>query len=667
MLASPAARAFRREHLAPRVAWRLAEITEAVRVAPHFAAVVHCGACRGGALPAVTFNRYDKGVLAVAYVSVPVASCTGTASSGVIGQASPPRTITGASHCPLARAFMTARASVSLPPTHPNRASTWRLARALMVAMAADEEKRRFSRLASWVSGWSAGVGAACLLAGAYGLLTPPLPEARPLPALSPLGSAAALRLAERDLEELPGRLTRKNSRTTIGEAYTFASGPPLGEGSFGVVYRAVDNKTGIERAVKRVETIGVSEKLMLKREVEAQKRMDHPNICRLVEHFETERHVWLVMELCRGEELCGRLLDSPAGLFEDDVACVLEQMARATLHSHGRSVVHRDLKPENFMYKGADRGRSSGDGTLQLVDWGAARFPSTGSTASPTTERDHIGGTLMYMSPQTLRGEAASCSDDAWSLGIIFYILLTGRFPFSSNDDRRFKEMLERGHLEAQLADHLASLQQRVSPAAHDLASRLLAAEPAERLSVAEVLRHPFLRGGEALSSVVEPQEVEALCKRYKTFLAASGAADRLRRLGLSVVARLLEEAQGSAGGLLRADRARTFRALDRGDRLSYSAFLAASFDEGDLAGDERLCRAAFDLLDADHDGALSSSDLHNRLGWTRQACDRCIADALRHPGAAVERTAATTDATLSFSDFLRLLRAPPTNSSRS
>ncbi|CAJ1347658.1 unnamed protein product [Effrenium voratum] len=209
--------------------------------------------------------------------------------------------------------------------------------------------------------------------------------------------------------------------------------------------------------------------------EVEALKKMDHPHICRLVEYFETPRHLWLVTELCRGEELCGRLLCSQ-GLRELEVAQLTEQMLRSTLHCHRQGLLHRDLKPENFLFTGVGS-------HLKLIDFGFALRED-----APHSPDSKYAGTLLYASPQLLQGRTATASDDAWSLGVIFFIMLTGQFPFSTSEDSIFKEMYQRGVLQKDMQGHLANL--RCSPEAADLAQRLLAWDVSERISLEAALQ---------------------------------------------------------------------------------------------------------------------------------------------------------------------------------
>mmetsp|Transcript_14 Transcript_14/g.100 ORF Transcript_14/g.100 Transcript_14/m.100 type:complete len:501 (+) Transcript_14:158-1660(+) len=268
-------------------------------------------------------------------------------------------------------------------------------------------EWRRSYRLVSWICGLSVGIsiaGVVCLdlqaeqasleaAASASAALDGGARGAAP-------GSSAASALASADLA---ARLVRKNSRSGVEEAYTLASADPIGEGSFGVVFRGVHNRTGIERAVKCIDKQDVPDLGMLRREVEAQSLMDHPHVCRLVEYFETGSHLWLVTELCRGGELCGRLEAIQGGLPEAEASLLMSQILRATLHCHSRAVIHRDLKPENFLF--ADLGPCAEDGSgssssrgalarraapaderLKLIDFGFALISGGGSASSAST-----------------------------------------------------------------------------------------------------------------------------------------------------------------------------------------------------------------------------------------------------------------------------------------
>eukprot|EP00971_Amphidinium_carterae_P140788 2789789-Amphidinium_carterae.1 len=137
----------------------------------------------------------------------------------------------------------------------------------------------------------------------------------------------------------------------SIHSAYHIPETAPLGTGSFGIVLHAVDKQTGEKCAVKRIRKAGV-EAAVLEREVVALRTVDnHPNVCHLLDTFETDKDLWLVMDLCEGGDLCGFLLNACHPIPESDAANILLQMLNALKHCHDRGVIHRDVKPENLLF----------------------------------------------------------------------------------------------------------------------------------------------------------------------------------------------------------------------------------------------------------------------------------------------------------------------------
>lgn len=484
-------------------------------------------------------------------------------------------------------------------------------------------------------------------------------------------------------LDDLARRLIRKNSRLAVSEAYSFPEAEPLGAGSFGVVLRAVHRRTGQERAVKRISKTVVKDPGMLSREVEALRLMDHPYVCRLVEYFETTDHHWLVTELCRGEELCLQLMRNPSGLPEQEAARLAKQMLRATLHCHRREVLHRDLKPENFLFA-REGGLQHEGAVLKLIDFGFAVPPHTASSSSSAANQS--AGTLLYSSPQVLKGEPASWEDDAWSLGVIFHILLTGQFPFSTNDDARFQELSDRGLLEQDVQDHLRRLRLVASTDAVDLVSGLLCFDRRKRLTVEDALRHNFV----ALRPIdneemLKPQELH---DRFSRFVQSC----MLRRIVLAALAHLVgettEDAQKAAATFLALDAdgdgkvscmsIRNFfrvkgglsmppgmaRLLDEDASgvVSYTTFLAATLDVSCLEGKTALCRAVFELLDADHDGTISAQDLQKRLHLSQKQSEETISEASGKLGSSPSQFVSG----IGFDGFLQLMHEAAISSGR-
>jgi len=203
-----------------------------------------------------------------------------------------------------------------------------------------------------------------------------------------------------------------------------------LGTGDSGAVRLAQALSTRESVAVKQLNKKRLKSHL-LKSEVEVYLTLDHPNICRLLQVYESKQDVWLVMELC-GCELHTRLCERKA-YREAEAAELMLQMLRAVSYLHNRNIVHRDVKLDNWLC-----GATGRDDRLQLIDFGFARH-----VASPNEIMDEALGTLIYVCPEIFqRSYTSKC--DIWSLGVICYMLLVGKAPFHiPNNDAKTKHSI--------------------------------------------------------------------------------------------------------------------------------------------------------------------------------------------------------------------------------
>ncbi|KAK6543821.1 spindle assembly checkpoint kinase [Orbilia ellipsospora] len=250
-----------------------------------------------------------------------------------------------------------------------------------------------------------------------------------------------------------------------------FEIGRALGKGKFGRVYLAKERKTGFLCALKvlhkselqqgRVET-------QLRREVEIQSNLRHPNILRLFGHFHDNDRVFLIIEYAGQGELYKKL--RKAGSFsEPRAASYVAQMASALAYLHKKHVIHRDIKPENILV--------GSHGEIKLSDFGW-------SVHAPTNRRTTICGTLDYLPPEMLRQDAHGDKVDLWALGVLTYEFLVGCAPFEDTPLTTQKRIV---HLDFKVPDF-------VSPEAKDLITRLLRLDPEKRLSLEQVAEHPWI-----------------------------------------------------------------------------------------------------------------------------------------------------------------------------
>ncbi len=200
-----------------------------------------------------------------------------------------------------------------------------------------------------------------------------------------------------------------------------------VGEGGMGVVYRARDEHLGRDVAIKVLPAGTLGDEAARKRfrkEALALSKLNHPNI-ETVHDFDTQEGVdFLVMEYIAGQTLSDKLVGG--GLAEKEIARVGMQVSEALAAAHERGVVHRDIKPGNIRLTREER--------VKVLDFGLAKllqpFSLTAATES-VSETGVVAGTLPYMAPEQLRGEAVDARADIYSLGVVLYELATRRRPF--------------------------------------------------------------------------------------------------------------------------------------------------------------------------------------------------------------------------------------------
>ena len=239
---------------------------------------------------------------------------------------------------------------------------------------------------------------------------------------------------------------------------------------------------------------------------------LDHPNIVRVLDSGETAETAYLVMEYVRGGDLNANLGD---GLHMQNVLAVVKEVARALGHAHDKGVVHGDVKPENILI--------NEQGTSLVSDFGIA-IDTEGIVAG------RVRGTPGYMSPEQAAGRRIDGRSDFFSLGVVFYLMLTGRRPFAS----------EAGGMPSR--DGPPALPTQMA-AFETVVQRLLAGSPDDRFrSAFEIIDAlDAVRTGDSVPNAVvkatgvSPAEIEALVVRSERpgGALAANRSSRLRRVG--------------------------------------------------------------------------------------------------------------------------------------
>ena len=194
-----------------------------------------------------------------------------------------------------------------------------------------------------------------------------------------------------------------------------------LGRGGMGLVYRAVA-PDGRPAAVKRLLPLAVADETLRRRFVrEARLRLEHPNICRVLDAGVDENGTpYIAFELLEGRSLSARLAEGP--LSPTGVVSVGTQVCAALSAAHDAGIVHRDLKPSNLFL--------CTDGTVKLIDFGIALGLDA---ATRMTTEGTLLGTAWYASPEQAAGRLdVDAATDIWALGAVLYEAVSGRPPLA-------------------------------------------------------------------------------------------------------------------------------------------------------------------------------------------------------------------------------------------
>ena len=201
-----------------------------------------------------------------------------------------------------------------------------------------------------------------------------------------------------------------------------------LGKGKFGLVKAAIHRKTGKRVAVKVMskKEMSVSDVELQRREIEILKMCQHPHIIRLLDLFENQDYIYIVMEILSGGDLFSYLEKRKFTISERRAKEISHQIATALYYLHSYGVAHRDLKPENILMSTDDD-----QADLKIVDFGLSKIIGPNETSLDPF------GTLSYVAPEVLLQRPYGKEVDLWSLGVISYLLLSRVLPFDDEDDK--------------------------------------------------------------------------------------------------------------------------------------------------------------------------------------------------------------------------------------
>ncbi|XP_057801100.1 calcium-dependent protein kinase 14-like [Salvia miltiorrhiza] len=472
--------------------------------------------------------------------------------------------------------------------------------------------------------------------------MTPPPPGSPKPPSKPPAEMGSVLGRPMEDINEL------------------YEVGKELGRGQFGVTHLCTHKQTGEQFACKTI----AKRKLANKEDVEDVRRevqiMYHltgqPNIVDLKGAYEDKHSVYLVMELCAGGELFDRIIAK--GHYTERAAASLMRTIVQIVHTcHTMGVIHRDLKPENFLLLNKEE-----DSPLKATDFGLSVFFKEGE------EFKDIVGSAYYIAPEVLKRKYGA-EADIWSIGVMLYILLSGVPPFWAESETGIFNAILRGHI-----DFSSEPWPSISNGAKELVRKMLASDPNQRLTAAQVLNHPWIKeDGEAPDTPLD----NAVLSRLKQFRAMN----KFKKVALRVIAGCLSEEeimglkelfkgmdtdnsgtitleelkQGLSKSGTKLTEYEVQQLMEAADAdgngtIDYEEFITATMHMNRMDREEHLY-TAFQYFDKDNSGYITIEELEQALKEFGMGSDKDIKEI-------VSEVDADNDGRINYDEFVAMMK---------
>jgi serine/threonine protein kinase len=251
--------------------------------------------------------------------------------------------------------------------------------------------------------------------------------------------------------------------------------GELIGDGGMGTVYKGVVVRNNQPVAIKHLkpEVVTLEPEIVerFRREGQALRQLNHPNIVKVLAMTKEGKSYYLVLEYVGGGSLAD-LLRKPERLPLEDVLSISLELSDALARAHHLKIIHRDIKPGNVLI--------ATDGTPRLTDFGIAHL----GDRSRLTQTQTVLGTLGYLSPEALDGKPLDARTDIWSFGVLIYEMLTGKLPF--NDETASALMMSIIHKTFPMPQEM---RKDIPPTLTTLIQRMLEKDPAHRIASARLL----------------------------------------------------------------------------------------------------------------------------------------------------------------------------------
>lgn len=455
-------------------------------------------------------------------------------------------------------------------------------------------------------------------------------------------------------------------------------NGPVLGSGISGLVRLVTHKATGVKYAVKCLDLglIDTEEGLQqLREEIFIMCQLDHPNIVRLEEVYESESEIYLVQELCLGGELFDRLDEQPDYHYtEAQCARLVKQMLCSVRYIHSKGIIHRDLKLENFLFSD-----DSPDSELKMIDFGLSKHFKFGEVQHEAV------GTPYTVAPEVIRGSYDERCD-VWAIGVITYLLLSGDPPFGGCGGPEPLMTVRANILKGSFAFDPPEIWSNVSSDARRFITSLLVTDPNNRPTAQGAQKSKWLKKMankdrtegdnqlnpgvvkalvnfkeysdmrkllcEVLSFTLLPDQIQELRKEFEK-MDTEGSGE----ISLSALKEVLmgTASSGSLGALTEEEVEDIFNAMrvrKTETTIHWHEFIAAGLSQCKV--DDRNLRLAFDRLDSDHKGYITFDNVMDLMGNDAAQSE----DSMRRMWGDSMRACNCNHAIITYEDFLLLMK---------
>ena len=247
-----------------------------------------------------------------------------------------------------------------------------------------------------------------------------------------------------------------------------------LGAGSFGRVLLVQHKITQAKYAIKAIDKrnkANIQEKPYFRREIEIMYRVHHPNVVKLFGHFEDNNYCYFIMEYIAGGNIYA-LVPKSRSISTQQIASIMKDVISAVyfLHHMHPKIVHRDIKPENVLL---DKGM-----VAKLTDFGWSNY------MQGDIKRTTVCGTPVYLAPEIINNQGHDEHVDIWCIGVLLFELMAGFSPWQGDDVQTVRYNISRLKIR---------WPRDMDRDAMDLISKILKYNPEERLSLRQMLAHPF------------------------------------------------------------------------------------------------------------------------------------------------------------------------------